>query len=412
MQLRSAVLSACLVAGCRRDAEPPPPQPPPPKAIAPLRGAVGDADLRVMLAEVASTKACAMIKGQFRPLRDPARRDTVTGILWIRDCQIVNHGTRVTFHLSGNGWQWADQTKKKAGATFVVRQYVKFGVDVELPGALDIAYDDGPHVVSLWFSPAGEPAIAFKPVGEVEVDRKGTWSAVLGGVSSLFASSPERQAKSQATDQGTHQFHNELADGMAVTINLCTGLTRFNLGRPAKGAMQAADAGESRKVPVELQPGGLMMFGPQLAPDGMTIEVDARQGAVRVAMACADKAAQLAEAYVEGNNGEVPYLATADVRATAKLHVPAQRCPVVVIAKSLEPTQVVTFDWQRPQRETARSTGGPVIHCGADPAAAQPSAPADPAAPKSAAPAGPAKPTTGPAPKPAPAAAPVKTADR
>lgn len=316
-----------------------------------------------MLAEIASARACSMIKGQFRPLRDPKRRDFVTGILWIRDCQIVNRGTRVTFHLTGNGWQWVDQTQDKAGGTFVVRAYVKFGVDVELPGSLDLAYEDATHVVSLWFSPSAEPAIDFKPVGGVPVDRKGAWSSVIGGVSSLFASSPEEIADKQARKQGVHQFENELADGMAVTINLCTGLTRFNLGRPDKGAMQAADAGETRRVPIELQPGGVMIFGPQLAPDGMTILVDARQGGVRVALACADKAGELAQAYLEGNNGEVPYLATADVRASGKLHVPPQRCPVAVIAKSLETAAPVTFDWQRPQVETARATGGPVIHC-------------------------------------------------
>jgi hypothetical protein len=357
------VASAVAATACHHEPESPPPPPPPPKAVAPLRGATGDAELRVMLSELAASKACTMIKGQFRPLRDPKRRDTVTGILWIRDCQIHNEGTKVTFHLSGNGWQWADQTKSKAGAKFVVRQYVKFGVDVKLPGTLDMAYDDGTHVVSLWFSPSGEPAIDFKPVGDVDVDRQGAWSSVIGGVSSLFAASPERLAEHEAKDQGTHQFANELADGMAVTINLCTGLTRFNLGRPAKGAMQTADAGETHKVPIELQPGGLMVFGPQLAPDGMTIQVAAREGGVRIAMACADKAEQVAQSFIDGPPGEAPYLATADVRTTAKLHVPAQRCPVVVIARSLEERNQVTFDWQRPQTETARSTGGPLIHC-------------------------------------------------
>jgi hypothetical protein len=365
MHWTSMIAASLVVAGCHRDPDPPPPPPPPPKATAPLRGAAGDTELRVMLSELASTKACAMIKGQFRPLRAPDRRDTVTGILWIRDCQIANDGTRVTFHLAGNGWQWADQTKKKAGGTFVVRQYVKFGVDVELPGALDIAYDDRSHVVSLWFSPAAAPAIKFEPVGDVDVDRKGLWSSVIGGVSSLFASSPEHQAERQAKDQGTHQFENELADGMAVTINLCTGLSRFNLGRPARGAMQAPDAGETHQVPIELEPGGLMAFGPQLAPDGMTIQVTARRGAVRIAMACADKAEQVAQEFLDGRLTEAPYLAVADVRTTGRLHVSPQRCPVVVLAKSLEDRGAITFDWQRPLGETARSTGGPLIRCAA-----------------------------------------------
>ncbi|HSS00806.1 MAG TPA: hypothetical protein VLM79_27300 [Kofleriaceae bacterium] len=364
MSLRWLAALGVLVGGCHKDADPPAPPPPPPKAVAPIRGAAGDADLRVMLSELASAKACTMIKGQFRPLRAPDRREVVTGILWIRECSIQQSGTKVTFHLAGNGWQWADQTKRKAGGTFVLRQYVKFGVTVELPGTLDIAYDDGSHVVSLWFSPQAAPDIRFEPVGDLDVDKKGLWSSVIGGVSSLFASSPEHQAEGEAKKQGTHQFENELADGMAVTINLCTGLSRFNLGRPAKGAMQAPDAGETHKVPIELQPGGLMVFGPQLAPDGMTIQVAARQGAVRMAMACADQAEKVAESFIAGPAGEAPYLTTADVRTTARLHVPAQRCPVVVLAKSLETSALTVFDWQRPLGETARSTGGPLIHCG------------------------------------------------
>lgn len=368
MPWRSILATSVVLASCHRDPEPPAPPPPPPKATAPLRGAAGDAELRVMLSELASAKACSMVQGQFRPLRAPDRRDTVTGILWIRECRITNAGTRVTFHLAGNGWQWAEQTKRQAGGTFVVRQYVKFGVDVELPGALDIAYDDRTHVVSLWFSPSADPVIKFEPVGDVDVDRKGLWSSVIGGVSSLFASSPEDRAERMAKQQGTHQFENELADGMAVTINLCTGLSRFNLGRPAKGAMQDADAGETHRVPIELQPGGVMVFGPQLAPDGMTIDVHARQGGVRVAMVCAASAEKVAETFVGGALGEVPTLATADVRTTAHLRVPPQRCPVAVIARSLETRDVATFDWQRPLGESARSTGGPLIHC---PAAAR-----------------------------------------
>jgi hypothetical protein len=366
-QARWILAASLLVASCNRSSEPsdpPAPPPPPPRSAEPLRGAAGDGELRVMLSELAASQACSMIQGQFRPLRAPDRRDTVTGILWIRRCEISQQGTRVTFHLGGNGWQWADQTKKKAGGTFVVRQYVKFGVELALPGALDMAYDDRSHVVSLWFSPTAAPDIQFTPVGDVEVDRKGLWSSVIGGVSSLFASSPERQAERTAKTQGTHQFENELADGMAVTIQLCTGLLRFNLGRPAKGAMQPPDAGESHKVPVELQPGGLMMFGPQLAPDGMTIDVTARTGGLRIAMACANKAEQVAESFLTGEAGEVPYLVVEDVRGTAHLRVPPQRCPVVVLAKSLEASAPITFDWQRPARETARSTGGPLIRCG------------------------------------------------
>jgi len=129
--------------------------------------------------------------------------------------------------------------------------------------------------------------------------------------------------------------------------------------------MQPPDAGETRKVAIGLEPGGLMAVGPQLAPDGMSIQVDARRGAVRIALVCADQAERAAQAFLDGRAGEVPSLATAEVRSMGQLRVPAQRCPVVVLARSLDARAPITFDWQRPPGETARSTGGPLIHCAA-----------------------------------------------
>jgi hypothetical protein len=154
------VATLCFACG-KKEAEPPPPLPPPAK---PARGAVGDRDLRVMLAEVASAKACEMMRGQLRGLRAEQDHDLTTGTLWIRDCNITNDGTNVTFHLAGHGWQWSEKTEKKAGGKFVQRGYVKFAVDATIHGSLDIAYDTKDHIVSLWFTPKQTPEIKFTTV--------------------------------------------------------------------------------------------------------------------------------------------------------------------------------------------------------------------------------------------------------
>ncbi|HET9988843.1 MAG TPA: hypothetical protein VFQ65_09985, partial [Kofleriaceae bacterium] len=100
---------AVMLAACDRGN----PQPPLPAAVAPAvapaRGAAGDADLRVMLSELASSKACGLVRGGFQGLRSPEHPDVVTGVLWIRQCEISNAGTTVTFHIAGNGWLWVDQ---------------------------------------------------------------------------------------------------------------------------------------------------------------------------------------------------------------------------------------------------------------------------------------------------------------
>jgi len=330
------------------------------------RGAVGDGDLRVLLAELASARACELVRGQFRPLRALDRPDVVTGALWIRGCQITNVGTKVTFVLTGSGWQWADQQQQKAGGTFAIKQYVKFGMSATLPGALDVAYDRNSHVVSLWFTPARPPDVTFTSVGGIDVDAKGAWSSVLGAMGSVLAQSPEHLAKKEAQDQGGHELQKQLTDGLSVTVNLCSGLTRFGLGREPKGAMDKPDAGETKNVPIELQQNAVMIFGPQLVGDaGFTANVDSPDGTVHVDLACRDQAEALAAAYIDGQPlPRIKTLASKDIRGKGSLRVAKASCQVQLIAQSLEPNaRPFNFAWQRPPAEVAKSTGGPLISC-------------------------------------------------
>lgn len=358
-----ALVALVVVAGCTRDKAQPPAPPPPPAAKPPIRGAAADKDLRVMLAELASAKACEMIRGRFRGLRAAERPGIVTGALWIRDCRITNDDTRVTFRLSGNGWQWASQSQKKAGGKFSLEQYVRFAVDVTMTGALDIAYDRGSHVVSLWFTPSAAPTVDFRPVGDFDVDRHGLWSSIVGALGSVVASSPDELAEKDAKKQGTQQFAQTLADGVAFTLNLCSGLARFNLGRHAKGEMQPADVGETKRVPIEIHPGGIAMAGPQLAPTGMTIHAETTQGAARIALVCRADAESVAAAFVDERPLPVrKILGQVDVRGRASLRIKPASCPVVAIASPLD-NHPATVAWLRMPSEIARSTGGPMIQC-------------------------------------------------
>ena len=159
-----------------------------------------------MIAEIASAKVCDLVRGQFRPLRAVDNPDLVTGILWIRECKITNSGTKATFELAGDGWQWAEQQQKKAGATFAIRQYVKFGMTATLPGTLDVAYDRHDHIMSLWFTPERTPEVVFTPHGSIDVDRKGAWASVVGAIGGIFGHSPGHMALGQAKVQGGHQL--------------------------------------------------------------------------------------------------------------------------------------------------------------------------------------------------------------
>ncbi|MFT3696477.1 MAG: hypothetical protein QM831_25275 [Kofleriaceae bacterium] len=351
-------IALLTIAACSH-ADPKPEPAPPPKP--PIRDAVGDRDLRAMIAEVASKKACDMIENQFRPLRDKERPDIANGVLWIRTCKLVNSDTKVSLELTGSGWTWADQDKKLAGGKFGVHEYVKFDVTAKLHGAMDVGYDRSSHVASMWFTPDQTPDVSLTPIGNVQVDRESLWARVLGGLGTVTGNNPDKKGTKQAGREGTNQMRTQLGDGMSLTVDLCTGLPRIVLGRPPKGQMGAADAGESGAVPIEMHPGGLMVLAPQLAPDGMSVKVDTN-GPVRVGLACQKDAEAVADAFVHDRPVEPRLISDQLVAATTTLKVKAQRCPVTVVAQSTAPVNV-TFDVARPATEIATSVGGPMINC-------------------------------------------------
>lgn len=354
------IFAVCALVACGGGEDEPAPKSNGVKA--PVRGAAADDDLRVMLADIASSKACEMILGSYSGLKGKDDANTTTGLMQMRECKLHNDGTNVTFTLGGIGWQWIDQTKKKAGGTFELREYVKFRVKATLKGPIDIAYDRERHVASIWFSPKKAPDVKFEPIGDVDVDEKGLWSDVVGGLSSLFGASPDAQGEKQAKKQGSAQFEDQLADGMTVAIDLCTGYQRFSMGRPQKGDLGPPEAGETKAKPVAIAPGGLLAFGPYKAPDGMNVKIESN-GPIRVGLACEDDVKAAVDAFV--NEQPLPQVATldqADINGSGALKIKGQRCKVAFVAKSLAQERV-TFGWQRPASEIAHSTGGPAVRC-------------------------------------------------
>jgi hypothetical protein len=355
-----------LLAACSHDhSDPAPRAAPPPPAPQPKRTAVGDADLREMISEIAAAKTCTLIRGGFLALADAKNPDAYSGVLWLRDCHTTRDGTHLALTVEGDGWQWADQQTKKAGGTFEVHEYVRFHVKTTLAGSLDVGYAPSTHVVTMWFTPDRAPDVKFEPIGAIPVDEQGAWSNVVGSLSSTFGSSPSEQADGQARDQGTERFQRKLTEGFAATFDLCTGLLRFGLGRPALGAMIPATPGDSPRVPVVLQPGGVMIYGPYPAPHGLTIDTDARTGTFHLAIMCNREAQQVAAAFVAGAPmPAVRTLASRTVAGHARVTAKPASCPMSVVAWSMGPTApAVVFDWQRPPRQAAAVIGGPVLEC-------------------------------------------------
>ena len=359
--MRAAVTAlACSLAASCASAPPPAPAPvEPPPAI--VKGAAGDHDLRVMIAQIAAARACDLVEHQFRTLRADTPGEPVVGVVWLRDCQITHDGTKLAIEVGCRGWQWVDRERTKAGASFHLRQYVKFALRAKLGGAVDVGYDPRTHVATLWLSPMDRPDVEMTTLGGVEIDRDGVWSDVVGFVGSAVGRDPDRQGEQQVHDEGKRSSIEQLGKGLTITMNLCNGLSHVMLGHLPRGIYGPAGAGETRRAPIEIHPAGLLVFSPQAAPDGLTIRVD-RQGPVRIGLACRDQGEAAAAAFLDGTPVAPRLLAEKVVTGKATLEIGPQRCPVSVIAQSVVPVPV-TFDFDRPLTEAAHATQGALVRC-------------------------------------------------
>jgi hypothetical protein len=136
----------------------------------------------MLLGDLVSSKGCDLVRGGFHGLRAPDHPDIVTGVLWVRDCKITNAGAHVALHIKGNGWLWVDETKRKGGGSFTVRQYVRFGIDTTIRGVLDLGYDRDTHIATLWLTPDRAPTVKFTTLGKIDVDAEVAfrWGSLMG----------------------------------------------------------------------------------------------------------------------------------------------------------------------------------------------------------------------------------------
>jgi hypothetical protein len=356
------LLCLVLIAACSCKKETPPDPPPAPKPEQPLRDAVGDADLRSLIYDFLSAQACVRMKNHFSGIKDRTRKDVIDGQIWIRDCKVTTDGKQLFAEVSGNGWQWQHKVEKKAGGTFEVNQYVKFGVTAKLAGTADLAYSPKDHVASIWFTPTAKADVKFTPIGEIDVNRDDAWSSILGGAASLIGESPDDNAEQTADQKGTEAFEQQAARGFEVAVDLCSNTARMALKRLPKGQMPKPNVGETHKLQLEVQNYGVMMYGPYVQPEGLTLDVEVTGGALKVNLACAREAEETAQNFLDNKPNDAKAIKAELVTGHAKLKLPHERCPVVLVVRSVQP-QPVMLSFVRPQHEATRAAGGPLASC-------------------------------------------------
>ena len=356
------MLCLLLIAACSAKKATPPDPPPAPKPEQPLRDAVGDADLRALVYDYLSEQACVRIKNHFSGIKDRLRKNVIDGQIWIRDCKITNDGKQLIADVSGSGWEWQHKVEKKAGGTFEVNQYVKFNVTAKLAGTADLAYSPKDHVASVWFTPTAKADVKFTPVGDIEVNRDDTWSSILGGAATLIGESPDDKAEQTADQKGTEAFEQQAARGFEVAIDMCSNTARMALKRLPKGQMPKPTVGETHKLQVEVQNYGVMIYGPYVQPEGLTLDVEVTGGSAKVNLACAKEAEETAQNFLDNKPNTATAIAAELVTGHAKLELPHERCPVVLVIRSVQP-QPVMISFVRPQSEATRAAGGPLASC-------------------------------------------------
>jgi hypothetical protein len=356
------VLCVALIAACSSKKATPPDPPPAHKPEQPLRDAIGDSDLRALVYDWLSVQACKRMSNHFSGIKDRTRKDVVNGQVWIRDCKITNDGKQLIADVTGAGWQWQNKVEKKAGGTFEVNQYVKFEVAAKLYGTADLAYSRKDHVASVWFSPTAKAEVKLTPIGDIKVNNDDAWSSVIGGAATLIGESPEDKAEDTADTKGTDAFEEQAARGFEVAMDLCTNTTRMALKRLPKGQLPKPNVGETHNIKVEVQNYGVIMYGPYVARDGLTLDVDVTGGSLKLNLACQKEAEETAQNFLDNKPNTAKPIAAELVTGHAKLKLPRERCPVVLVARSVQP-QPVMLSFVRPKPEATRAAGGPLAAC-------------------------------------------------
>ena len=109
------------------------------------------------------------------------------------------------------GWTWVEQ---KSGAVSV-RQYVYLSATVEMKSALDIGFDPGSKIASVWLTPSEPLKARVKALGTIKLVGDG----LVGTLEKAAATAMGVDPKHQFAMQGAQMFEDKLRKGMTMTFD-------------------------------------------------------------------------------------------------------------------------------------------------------------------------------------------------
>ncbi len=269
------------------------------------------------------------------------------GSFQLRSCtaeEIDSHHVRIA--VSGIGWKWISRTRKSLGAEFTLNKNVKFQVDMETTGTIDLVYDRRQHVATAYLIPTAPVDVTFDVTGDFDISPDGLWSSIVGTAASVIAESPETRGRQSVRKKGIRRFRSRLDNGATIILDLCSGAryTRFGSfppGRVPPSATPMEGMNFQANSTAELHTNSIIMAGPYETNKPLVayVEVKADKPAV-VQWYCSYNAEKIADAYVRNEPLPTPtpvdrQVARQGAPVTMKAS-PDLKCPVVLVMQGEE----------------------------------------------------------------------------
>jgi hypothetical protein len=189
--------------------------------------------------------------------------------------------------------------------SFAARGVLRFRLVVRLTGEVDLAYDRGSRVVTVWLTPAEAPTSRLTLVGDLPIRPEGSWSGLVGRLGEIFGGPVEERARPLLEEHAAVQVASRLRAGVTGTVDLCTGQVDAVLGALPAGRTPRRPFSEDGSPWLANQralvhPGSLDAAGP-FRTDGerLEVEVEVEEGpGVEARVLCVAQARRVVEAFV------------------------------------------------------------------------------------------------------------------